>query len=267
MAGIITGAGIVSGRLILSLDDGSIIDVGYVQGQQGLKGDRGGIGSVGPKGQDGRTIHHGTGFPTMSDPATAVDGDFFYSTDKIALFGPRTGGQWGKPVYLRPQDNKSFTLPTGMKSQGSRSGGRAFAAAMGGAGGGTVVTGGSGGDGLQTIIPHNKALAAGAPVIDPVTSTVTTPAVWTDVAIDPQVGGDAFIVDIDAEGPAGAMLIEVAVMRDQAKRTGYSQVYEVKTGTPPILTFDAYNAPNGNLALRMYSSENLVNIRGRILFI
>lgn len=265
MAGLINGGTILEGRLILSLDSGEILDLGYVQGPQGLKGDRGAIGSVGPKGQDGRTIHHGTGFPTMSDPATAVDGDFFYSTDKVAFFGPRTGGQWGKPVYLRPQDNKSFTLPTGMKTQGGVGASRAFAAAMGGAGGGTVVTGGGGGDGLKTIAPQNQPLAAGAPVIDPATKTVTTPAVWTELAIDPD--GDAFIVDINAEGANGAILVEVAVMRDQAKRTGYSQVYEVRTGTPPILTFDAYNAPNGNLALRMYSSENLVNIRGRILYI
>jgi hypothetical protein len=220
------------------------------------------MGSTGPAGKDGNTLLHGVGTPQFSD---GIDGDFFYSTDQVAIYGPRTGGQWGKPVYLRPQDNKSFTLPTGMKGQGSRGGTRAFAAAMGGAGGGTVVTGGAGGGSLKTILVHNKALAAGAPVIDPATSTVTKPAVWTEVAIDPD--GDAFIVDISAEGANGAMLVEVAVMRDQARRTGYSQVYEVKTGTPPILTFDAYNAPSGNLALRMYSSENLVNIRGRVLYI
>ena len=262
MAGVASAA-IVSGELIIGLDDGQIIRAGYVQGPQGLSGDRGPVGFTGQPGKDGNTLLHGAGIPTFDD---GKDGDWYIDSKAYRFYGPKTGGKWGSGVALLPKDRGGM-LPTGMRTQGGAGASRAFAAAMGGAGGGTVVTGGSGGDGLQTIIPHNKALAAGAPVIDPVTSTVTTPAVWTDVAIDPQVGGDAFIVDIDAEGPAGAMLIEVAVMRDQAKRTGYSQVYEVKTGTPPILTFDAYNAPNGNLALRMYSSENLVNIRGRILFI
>jgi hypothetical protein len=256
----VASAAIVSGELIIGLDDGSIIRAGYVQGPQGLKGDRGPTGFTGPAGQDGNGLLHGAGVPVFDD---GKDGDFYIDTKAMKFYGPKVSGKWGSGVALLPKD-RGGTLPTGMKTQGGVGGSRAFAAAMGGAGGGTVVTGGAGGS-LQTILVHNKTLAAGAPVIDPATSTVTTPAVWTDLAVDPD--GDAFIVDINAEGANGAMLVEVAVMRDQANRTGYSQVYEVKTGAPPILTFDAYNAPSGNLALRMYSSENLVNIRGRILYI
>ena len=47
MAGVASAA-IVSGELIIGLDDGQIIRAGYIQGPQGLKGDRGAIGSVGP---------------------------------------------------------------------------------------------------------------------------------------------------------------------------------------------------------------------------
>jgi hypothetical protein len=137
---------------------------------------------------------------------------------------------------------------------------------MGGAGGGTVITGSSSdGGSLKTIIPHNQPLSAGAPIIDPGTGAIIQAAVWTDIAFDSD--GDAFIVDVYAEGANGSTLIEVAVMRDKAKRTGYSQVYEVKTGSPPTLTFDAYSASNDTLTLRMHSSDNLVTIRGRILYI
>ena len=259
MAGVASAA-IVSGELIIGLDDGTIIRAGYIQGPQGLQGERGPIGATGPAGRDGNGVLHGAGVPTFDD---GRDGDFYIDTKAMYFYGPKVSGKWGSGVPLLPKD-RGGKRPIGMRTDGAAGASRAFASAMGGAGGGSVVTGGGTG-GLQTIIPHNKTLAAGAPVIDPGTGTVTTPAVWTDLALDPQ--GDAMIVDINAEGANGAMLVEIAVMRDQAKRTGYSQVYEVKTGTPPALTFDAYNAPNGNLALRMYSSENLVNIRGRVLYI
>ena len=268
MAGYITGAAVLGGELILSLSDGQIIKAGIVAGSRGPKGEPGPMGPTGRDGADGNGMLHGPGFPR---PDEGRDNDFFYSTTEVALFGPKTGGSWGSPVYLKPQGDlvRNGQQYDSKQLRGAGRPGRTFAG-MGFIGGGpgmTAPTTGGNTAGLEPILIHQQSLKAGAPVIDPVTSTVTTPAVWTEVAIDPQVGGDAFIVDINAEGPAGAMLIEVAVMRDQAKRTGYSQVYEVKTGTPPTLTFDAYNAPNGSLALRMYSSENLVNIRGRILFI
>ena len=250
MAGLIASAGIVSGRLILSLDDGSIIDVGYVQGPQGLRGDRGGIGSVGPKGQDGRTIHHGTGFPTMSDPATAVDGDFFYSTDKIALFGPRTGGQWGKPVYLRPQDNKSFTLPTGMKSSGG--GGRTFSSAMGGGGpSGTAPLPGGAGGSLQVIQNHNKPLPSGIRQV---------------VAVD--AIGDAMIVDLWAQSAQGTLFVEIAVSKGSGTDTGYSVVYEISMGVqPPKLTFTPSVTAGGGLELGVTSDVALTTLRGRMLLL
>ena len=247
MAGLINGGTILEGRLILSLDSGEILDLGYVQGPQGLKGDRGAIGSVGPKGQDGRTIHHGTGFPTMSDPATAVDGDFFYSVDKIAFFGPRTGGQWGKPVYLRPQDNKSFTLPTGMKSQGSRSSGRAFAASMGGPGGGGGIPAPTG-DGLDLINGHNKPLP---------------PGITTLIASDTK--GDAMHVIIKADSTTGSSYTEIIVTHFGGV-SDHAVAWEVPIAGAPTLTFSTrYNVDH--LELSVNSDQPLTNIRGKIIYV
>jgi hypothetical protein len=250
VAGLINGAGIVSGRLILSLDNGEIIDAGFVQGPQGLKGDRGALGSVGPKGQDGRTIHHGVGFPTPTDPPTAVDGDFYYSTDKVAFFGPRVNGNWGKPVYLRPQDNKSFTLPTGMKAQGGAAGARAFAAGISGPSSGGVPSAGPATGSLELIIGHNQPLLANTP---------------SPVAID--TTGDAMIVDLWAQGPQGTLFVEVAVSKGAGTDTGYSVVYEVRMGAvPPVLTFTpGTNAAGTDLQLQVSSDVNLVTLRGRIM--
>lgn len=243
----VTSAAVVSGELILGLSDGSLLRCGYVQGPTGLTGPRGPQGSTGPAGQDGRTIHHGTGFPTMSDPATAVDGDFFYSVDKIAFFGPRSGGQWGKPVYLRPQDNKSFTLPTGMKSQGSRSGGRAFAASMGGPGGGGGIPAPTG-DGLDLINGHNKPLAA---------------SVNSIIASDTK--GDAMHVLVKADATTGSWYGEVIVTHF-GPQADYTVAWEVNIGTAPKITFTAaWNVDH--LELGLSSSAALTNLRGKVIFV
>ena len=65
MAGNVVSAAVISGELIIGLDDGSIIRAGYVQGPQGLKGDQGPMGATGSPGIDGNTIdviacHSGT---------------------------------------------------------------------------------------------------------------------------------------------------------------------------------------------------------------
>ncbi len=61
------------------------------------------------------------------------DGDFYIDVTRMALFGPKEGGVWGKPVFLRPEDWGASQLgkPVGT------SGGRTFSAAMGGGGSGT----------------------------------------------------------------------------------------------------------------------------------
>ena len=243
MAGVASAA-IVSGELIIGLDDGQIIRAGYVQGPTGLQGERGPMGSTGQPGKDGNTLLHGVGTPQFSD---GVDGDFFYSTDQVAIYGPRTGGQWGKPVYLRPQDNKSFTLPTGMKSQGSRSSGRAFAASMGGPGGGGGAIA-STGDGLDLINGHNKPLAANVNSI---------------IASDTK--GDAMHVLVKADATTGSWYGEVIVTHF-GPQADYTVAWEVNIGTAPKITF----APVWNvdhLDLGLSSSVALTNLRGKVIYV
>ena len=52
----VASAAIIEGSLIIGLDDGSIINCGFVQGPQGLKGDPGPMGATGDPGLDGK--HH-----------------------------------------------------------------------------------------------------------------------------------------------------------------------------------------------------------------
>lgn len=243
MAGVASAA-IVSGELIIGLDDGQIIRAGYIQGPQGLSGPRGPQGSTGQPGKDGNTLLHGVGTPQFGD---GIDGDFFYSTDQVAIYGPKTGGQWGKPVYLRPQDNKSFTLPTGMKSQGSRSGGRAFAASMGGPGGGGGIPAPTG-DGLDLINGHNKPLAA---------------SVNSIIASDTK--GDAMHVLVKADATTGSWYGEVIVTHF-GPQADYTVAWEVNIGTAPKITFTAaWNVDH--LELGLSSSAALTNLRGKVIFV
>lgn len=256
-------AAVVSGELILGLSSGQLIRAGFVQGPQGPAGIPGPKGDTGRPGRDGNTILSGPGAPRPDD---GVAGDWYIDTTRSWLWGPKTGTSWPGPVKLKP-DAATLKLPTGMKAQqGDPIYPRVFAGAMaGGGGGGSVVIGGGAGGTLATINGHQQPLAAGAPVIDPGTGAVITPAVWTTLATD--TDGDAMIVDLYAEGSNGAQLVELAVMRDAAHRTGYSQVYEVKTGAPPTMTFQVINDGNDKLALQAYSSENLAVLRGRVLYI
>jgi hypothetical protein len=178
VAGLITAAGIVSGRLILSLDSGEMIDVGAVTGPKGLTGEKGAIGSTGPAGKDGTGLRHGAGVPLFDD---GKDGDFYIDIKEWKAYGPKTGGKWGSGVALLPKD-RGHTLPTGMKAQGSGSSSRVFAAGI--------------------------------------------------------------------SGP-----------------TGYSEVYEVRTGTAPTLHFQTGTTPTGQLTLQVYSETALDFLRGRVLYI
>ena len=259
----VVSAAVVSGELILGLSSGQLIRAGFVQGSQGLQGPPGPKGDTGRPGADGNSLLHGAGMPLAED---GKPGDFYIDTTRSWLYGPKVALGWGSPVKLKA-DPAGFKLPTGMKAeQGDAIYPRVFAGAMaGGGGGGSVVIGGGASGTLSTINGHNTPLAAGAPVIDPATNTVTTPAVWTTLATD--VDGDAMIVDLYAESSSGAQLIELAVMRDAGGRTGYSQVYEVKTGSAPTLTFQVINDANGKMALQAYSATNLTVLRGRVLYI
>ena len=244
MAGVASAA-VVSGELIIGLEDGQIIRAGYVQGPQGLQGDRGPMGSTGPAGRDGNTLLHGVGTPQFSD---GVDGDLFYSTDQVAIYGPRINGNWGKPVYLRPQDNKSFTLPTGMKSQGSSSAGRAFAASMGGPGGGGGLPPAPTGDGLDLITGHNKPLP---------------PGITTLIASDTK--GDAMHVIVKADSTTGSWYGEIIVTHFGGV-SDHAVAWEVPIAGAPILTFTTrWNTDH--LDLSVNSDQPLTNIRGNIIYV
>jgi hypothetical protein len=260
----VASAAVVAGELILGLSDGRLIRAGFVQGQQGPAGIPGPKGDTGRKGADGNTVLHGPGSPRIDEGAP---GDFYYDTSRSWFYGPKTNDKgWGSPVKLKP-DAATLKLPNGFKAeQGDPIYPRVFAGAMAGGGGsGSVVIGGGAGGTLSTIIGHAGPLPAGAPQIDPGTGATIKPTTWTTIASDGD--GDAFIADIYGESANGGTLVEVAVMRDGAKRTGYSVVYEIKTGTPPQLTFQVINDANNQLALQMYSDVNLTELRGRVLYI
>ena len=244
MAGLIASAGIVSGRLILSLDDGSIIDAGYVQGPQGLSGDRGAIGSVGPAGRDGNGLLHGAGVPTFDD---GKDGDFYIDIKEWKAYGPKTGGKWGSGIALLPKDRGGM-LPTGMRTQGSASaGGRAFAASMGGPGGGGGAIAPTG-DGLDLINGHNKPLAANINSI---------------IASDTK--GDAMHVLVKADATTGSWYGEVIVTHF-GPQADYTVAWEVNIGTAPKITFTpVWNVDH--LELGLSSSVALTNLRGKIIFV
>ena len=131
MAGVASAA-IIEGQLIIGLDDGSIIRAGYVQGPQGLKGDPGPIGATGDRGTDGNTIITIAGIPGNE---IGKDGDYAINNRDWFIFGPKSGGIWGKGKSMLPQAKDMVV--NGRGTEGSGTGG----GSMGGGGGG----GGAGG--------------------------------------------------------------------------------------------------------------------------
>jgi hypothetical protein len=242
----VASAAIVSGELIIGLDDGTIIRAGYVQGPTGLTGPQGPMGSTGPAGRDGNGLLHGAGVPTFSD---GKDNDWYIDSKNYRLYGPKAGGKWGSGVALLPKD-RGMELPTGMRSQGGAAGARAFAAGISGPSSGGVPSAGPATGSLELIIGHNQPLVANTP---------------SPVAID--TTGDAMIVDLWAQGPQGTLFVEVAVSKGAGTDTGYSVVYEVRMGAvPPVLTFiPGTNAAGTDLQLQVSSDVALITLRGRVL--
>ena len=256
----VASAAIVSGKLYLSLNNGLVIDCGQAQGPQGLSGPPGPPGPNGRAGTDGNSVLHGPGLPLPTD---GKQGDFYVDTASLVFYGPKTGAGWGSGVALRP-DAATMRLPNGMKAQqGDAIYPRVFAGAMAGGGGaGTVTVGGGGGTGTGApIMGHGQALAAGAPTVGP----PPTAAKWTPLAVD--ADGHAMIVDVYAESADGSILVQVGALMDSKGNTGFSTVYEVRTGVPPQLTFQADRDNNGKLRLSMHSSVALALVEGRVLYV
>ena len=95
----VASAAIIEGSLIIGLDDGSIINCGFVQGPQGLKGDPGPMGATGDPGLDGNTIHTVAGTPRND---MGRDGDYAIDNINWRIYGPKSGGIWGKAKEMLP---------------------------------------------------------------------------------------------------------------------------------------------------------------------
>ena len=243
MAGVASAA-IVSGELIIGLDDGQIIRAGYVQGPQGLSGDRGPVGFTGPAGLDGNTLLHGAGIPTFDD---GKDGDWYIDSKAYRFYGPKTGGKWGSGVALLPKDRGGM-LPTGMRTQGSvAAGSRAFAASMSGPGGGGGIPAPTG-DGLDLITGHNRPLP---------------PAITTLIASDTK--GDAMHVIVKADSTTGSWYGEIIVTHFGGV-SDHAVAWEVPIAGAPTLTFTTrYNVDH--LELSVNSNQALTNIRGKVIYV
>ncbi len=242
MAGVASAA-IVSGELIIGLDDGQIIRAGYIQGPQGLRGDRGPMGSTGPAGRDGNGLLHGAGVPTFDD---GIDGDFYIDIKEWKAYGPKTGGKWGSGVALLPKDRGGM-LPTGMRTQGGAAAGRAFAAGISGPSSGGVPPS-STGEGLDLITGHNKPLPASTPSL---------------IASDQK--GDAMHVLVKADAATGSWYGEVIVTHFQSTAS-HVVAWSVPIAGAPNLTFGAvWNVDH--LELSLTSDVALTKIRGRVIYV
>ena len=241
MAGLITGGSIIGGELILGLSDGSILNLGLVQGPIGLKGEPGQPGPAGQDGADGLNFLNGPGFP---DSTIGVDGEMFYSTTLVAVFGPKTGGTWGSPVYLKPQ---GVVASSGQEYDKKAVGGKGRIMV----GGGPMPTAPQQQQsGLHPITGNGKPLAVNTPLM---------------IAADPK--GLVFRVELFGQATTGSAFEEIVVTRDGNGNTGHSIGNEVLLGnTPPNLTFTtAINA--GALELTVVSDIDLSDLRGRIIWL
>ena len=142
----VVSAAIVEGNLVLGLSDGSIINCGFVQGPQGLKGDPGPMGATGAPGDDGNTIITIAGIPGNE---IGKDGDYAINNRDWFIFGPKSGGIWGKGKSMLPQAKDMVV--NGRGTEGSGTGG----GSMGGGGAG------SGGDGSGLVFT-STVIASGS---------------------------------------------------------------------------------------------------------
>ena len=124
----VVSAAILEGRLIIGLSDGSVIDCGYVQGPPGLQGNPGPMGADGDAGRDGNTIHTVAGTPRND---MGVDGDYAIDNINWRIYGPKSGGIWGKANDMLPSKDNLIAN------------GRAPSASGGGGGGDSNTDGGA----------------------------------------------------------------------------------------------------------------------------
>ena len=95
----VVSAAILEGCLIIGLSDGSVINCGFVQGPQGLSGPEGPMGSTGNNGLDGNTILTVAGTPGNE---MGTDGDYAIDNINWRIYGPKSGGVWGRAKSMLP---------------------------------------------------------------------------------------------------------------------------------------------------------------------
>ena len=137
----VVSAAIIEGNLIIGLSDGSVINCGFVQGPQGLSGPPGPMGPTGSNGTDGNTIHTVAGTPGNE---MGTDGDYAIDNVNWRIYGPRSGGVWGKAKEMLPGPENLIT--------NGREGGGSGGGSMGGNGSGDGGGGGGGPVFTSTVI-------------------------------------------------------------------------------------------------------------------
>ena len=242
MAGLITGAGIVQGRLVLSLDSGEIIDVGVAQGPQGLAGPQGPMGSTGRPGIDGNTVMHSAGRP---GPALGVDGDHHVNTVDWE-WSIKESGKWGKgqPLLASRANAKGEVTHSDRWNAG---GGRFFP--LGGSSA-SVTQPPKTGDGLDPIIGNGQPLGAN---------------IWNPVAVDPD--GDLMEVTFYFSRAGGNEVYVCKVIAYRANTIGDVTI-AWESLTPDTLPYTIeFDAPvsGTELTLRIKSSTDWEQIRGKII--
>ena len=245
VAGLITSAGIVAGRLVISLDDGSIIDVGVAQGPAGLRGPDGPPGPRGRDGIDGNTILNTQGRPS---PSVGSEGDFVIDTVNWEIYGPKASDNaaWGKGQPLLA----SRSNPSGAVTHADRwkaGGGRFFP--MGGTSA-SVAPPAATGDGLEAIIGNGQPLGANT---------------WSPTAVD--ADGDLMEVTFYFSRAGGNEVYVCKVVVFRANTIGDLTV-AWEAASPDTLTYNVeFDAPvvGSELTLRVRSDVAWEEIRGKII--
>ena len=130
----VVSAAIIEGNLIIGLSDGSIINCGFVQGPQGLSGPQGPMGATGDNGTDGNTILTFAGTPGNE---MGTDGDYAIDNINWRIYGPKSGGVWGKAKSMLPDPENMITNG---REGGGGGGGSMGGSGNSGGGGGIVYT-------------------------------------------------------------------------------------------------------------------------------
>ena len=118
----VVSAAIIEGNLIIGLSDGSVINCGFVQGPQGLSGPQGPMGATGDNGTDGNTILTFAGTPGNE---MGTDGDYAIDNVNWRIYGPKSGGVWGKAKSMLPDAENMIAngrMPSGSTGGGGGSG-------------------------------------------------------------------------------------------------------------------------------------------------